>query len=1075
MRKLVWLFLITLTSLGSLMAQGRVITGKVTDEAGSPLPNVSITISGSTTGTSTKPDGTYSINVTGENVSLVFSSVDKEPQTVRVGTTNVLNIVLLAKSDDLDEVIVVAYGTVKKSANVGATAQIGAKDLAERPVTNALNALVGSAPGIQTTVSSGAPGSSPNIRLRGFTSYNSDNSPLIVVDGAPFSGSLADINPDDIATITTMKDGPSAALYGSRAANGVIAVTTKTGTKAGGSMNIKVLKGITSRAVPDYDKVNAFEYYPLMFESLANATYNTSASAPVPMDIARQLAAGTWGNRNSNGLQVYNGRTYNDVYRSLGRYNPFVGIANDAIVGADGLLNPNATQLKYDDLDWYDAFFRNGNRDEVSFQAGGKAGKSDYTSSFNYLKENGFVDKTDQKRFTGRVGVNTQVVDWLKTGINVSYARSNGNSAPTSGIVNPFYWGRYAGPIYPVYLHDANGGYVLDADGNKQFDPGDAGGGAARPFNLGRHGLWEHELNSRLFSRELITSRGYIDVYLMPGLTFTSTLSADMNSNKNNVRENTQVGDGAPAGRASQTWTKTQTYTFNQLLKYNKQFDLHNLDLMAGHENYDYKYNYIYGFKSGEIFSDGNVEYPNYSTITSMNSYEDNYRIESYLGRVNYDYDSKYFLSVSLRRDGNSRFHKDHRWDNFYTIGASWRIDREEFMTNINSISTLKLRASYGKTGNDRIGSYYAYQRLFDLGYNNQNFPGVLLASLGNDKLTWETLKQFNVALDFGLFNNRIFGTVEYYDRKTDGMIFDVPQPYQAGGTPGNNYSIPTNIGLLLNRGIEIELGADIIRSKDWGLNVTVNATTLSNVMKTMPDATPKIQNGTKQLEVGYSIYEYYLRQWYGVDPSDGAPLFYAGNTTATGVRYAANSKGGTDTLTTDIANAKWDYVNKSAIPDVYGGVRTSLRYKALTLNVVMNYQIGGWMYDGEYAGLMHGGVYGTASHVDALNRWTTPGQITNVPKFNNANTTNIAAGTSTRWLIDASYFNLASVALNYNFSSAFTSKIGAKSANVFASAENLAFFSRRKGLMSNESFNGTVGNGYPMARVVTVGLNLGF
>lgn len=1075
MRKLVWFFLITLLSLGNTYAQGRVITGKVSDDSGNPIQNVSVVVLGTSTGTFTNVDGTYSITVNASNASLEFSSIDKKTEVVKLTESNVLNVVLYPKTDNLDEVIVVAYGSVKRSANIGASAQIGAKDIAERPVTNVMNALVGSSPGLQTTISSGAPGSQPNIRLRGFTSYSSDNNPLIIVDGAPFSGNISDINPDDIATITTMKDGPSAALYGSRAANGVIAITTKTGTKSGGTMNVKVLKGITSRAVKDYEKVNPYEYYPLMWESLVNSTYSTSSTAPVPMDIAKQLASGTYGNRNARGLQVYNGRTYNDIYQSLGRYNPFVGIANDAIVDVNGKLNPNATQLKYDDLNWYDEFFRNGNRDEASLQMGGKLNKSDYTSSFSYLNENGFVDKTNQKRFTGRVGVNSQVVSWLKTGINVNYAQSKANTAPTSSIVNPFYWGRYIGPIYPVYLRDNNGDLILDENGNRQYDPGDAGSGAARPFNLGRHGIWEHQLNIRTSERELITGRAFADVNLLKGLVFTTTLAVEVNNNKTGITENTKVGDGAPAGRTQQTWTKTQNYTFNQLLKYNTQIENHNFDFMVGHENYDYKHNYLYGYKLGEIFSDGNVEFPNYSTINRMNSYEQNYRIESYLGRVNYDFDEKYFISVSLRRDGNSRFHKDHRWDNFYTIGASWRVERENFMSNVTWVDALKLRASYGKTGNDKVGTYFAYQRLFDLGYNNQNYPGVLLAFLGNSNLTWESLNQFNVGLEFGLFNNRLTGSLEYYLRNTDGMIFNVPQPYQAGGTPDNNYSILTNIGLMQNRGVEIELAADLIRTKDWNLNLAINASTLKNEMKKMPPTTPKIQDGTKQLEVGRSIYDYYLRQWYGVDPTDGAPLYYAANPNASNVRLVDDGKGGKIALTPEIGNAKYDYSNKTPIPDLYGGVRTSLRYKDFTLNMLMSYQIGGWAYDIEYATLMNGGVYGEALHKDILNRWTAPGQVTNVPKMSNLNNTNISAATSSRWLEKASYLHLSSIVLNYRLKSNVVKSFGANSANVFASAENVFFKSKRQGLMSNETYSGVAGNGYPMARVVSVGINVGF
>ncbi len=1078
MRKFVWLVVISLISLSDLFAQGRVITGKVTDENGNALPNVSVTASGSASGTSTNSDGAFSITVGANTRSLVFSSIDKETQTVTIGASNVLNVVLLDKKDDLDEVIVVAYGTVKRSANVGSSAQISAQEIAKRPITNAINALVASAPGIQTTAAGGQPGSSPGIRLRGFTSINASSSAIVVVDGAVFDAGLAGLNPDDIETITTLKDASSTALYGSRGANGVIMVTTKKGKKSDrGSLNFRVLKGVTGRQIPEYEVVDAFEYYPLMWEGYVNSlSVNTNTgTAPMTPDIAAQIASGVYGNRNPAGNQVYNGTQYSDIFQALGRYNPFVGIANDAIVGTDGKLNPGATSLKWND-DWFDAFYRNGGRDEASITYSGATDRSDYFTSFSYTKERGFVTRSELERWSVRLNTNTQVTDWFKTGVNVSASKIRSMAPADGGIVNPFSFARDQGPIYPVYARDPNTGELaLDINGNRQYDPGDWGG-RARPVNLGRHAIWENELNVSYYDRNTINFRGYADINFTDWLTLTINASTDLQDQMNHSAENKIIGDGAPGGRASKSISKLYSYTLNQLLRASKTWGQHSLDVLIGHENYRWNSRSLSGNKIELAFDDGNIEFPNYVTISNVSSAENFQTIESYLSRLNYSFDDKYTVSLSARRDGNSKFYSDVRWATFWSVGAGWRIDREQFMQNVSWVNMLKLRSTYGITGNEGGVGNYVYHALWSLGLNVGDYAGVAMSSLPNRTVTWEDNKQFDVGLEFSLLNNRLHGSVEYYNRVTDGLLFQLDLPDQNGGTSGGPFSQWENVASLYNRGIEIELNYDVIRNKDWRWTVGINATTIKNEITAMPEQLPVVISGTKRLEVGKSIYDFYLYQWYGVDPDDGSALYYANNTTATNnIRYKPNSHGGTDTLTTERSNAKQDYANKTSIPDLYGGIKSNLSYKNWDFSFILAYQIGGTVYDNGYVGLMHSGTFGYAMHKDILGRWTTPGQITDIPRLQQNMGTDLVGASSNRWLMSATHLNISNVNIGYNFTSSVLNKIGAKTARLSVSGENLALFAKRRGTYVNQSFAGTTSASYPTARVVSVGLNVGF
>lgn len=1072
MRKKLTLLTAFLCITGMLFAQ-KTITGKVTDDKGVPLPNVSILVKDTRVGTTSKEDGSYSLPVPATAKVLVFASIGLVSKEVSIGNKTNIDVSLLSSSAELDEVIVLAYGNVKKSSFTGSAVQVSAKEMEKRTLSNPLNALVGAAPGIQTTTASGSPGSSPGIVLRGFGSYSLGSGPLYVVDGAVYDAGFSNLNPDDIETMTVLKDASTTALYGSRGANGVIMITTKKGKRGRQSLQFKAQLGYTEPAYPTYSTVNTQEYYPLAWESYRNGLVYGPTKAP--LDSASMIASGTLPRFTTGanaGNQNFRGGSFRDIYQVLGNYNPF-NVGNREIIGLDGKLNPNASLLYPEDLDWLDQATRTGTRQQYSLMYSSGNDKSDMTASFSYLKEGGWGLRSDMTRFTGRVNVNITPTKWFKSGFNLSGNRSTFNYSATGGIVNPFYFARYIAPIYPVHLREAGtGALVLDAQGNPRFDYGNDNG-YGRPYNSGRHSIAEHLWNKNNDLRDVLSARTYADVVFTPWLKFTANATIDVTNTDGESYENPRVGDGYPSGRYSRDNTKVTSFTINQLVNFNKKFGAHSVDAIVGHENYKYKTTGTSGMRIGESFADV-YAYSNFITINSLSSSQGENATEAFLSRVQYDYDDKYLVSASLRRDGNSKFPTDLRWENFWSVGIGWRIDKEEFF-KVPFVDMFKIRASYGYTGNsDGLGNY-PYQAGYSIGYDDDTRAGVALTALGSSTLTWETQKPLDIGLDFSMFQQRLSGTIGYFLRKSTGLIFSVPQPLQNGGTPGGVYTVAQNIGSMDNKGLEAQITGAIVRGKDFNWNMTVNATLYSNKITKMPPTVPTITSSPFKREAGYSLYEFYTRTYYGVDPADGQALYLGAITyDPANSRLVDNGKGGKDTVTIDHNNARQTYVGKSSIPDVYGSFVNSFSYKNFDLSFTMTYQLGGYVYDGVYGSLMTTSTAGVTYHKDILNRWQKAGDITNVPRLDDTRTAQFGAA-STRWLTDASYLAINNVNLSYRVPASLASKIGASNVMIYVSGENLHFFTKRKGMNVNGNFSGTTGDTYDAARVFNLGLSVNF
>ncbi len=1021
-------------------AQTKTITGKVTDDSG-PLPGVNIVIKGTTTGADTDFDGNYSIQANTGDV-LVFSFIGMQSQEKTVGASNVINVIFVA-DNILEEVIVTAFGTSTKDAFTGSASVISTEDLALRTITSPLAGIEGKATGVQIISSNGQPGSSPGIVIRGVGTLNGSSTPLYIVDGAQFEGSLNTINQDDIASMTILKDAASTALYGSRAANGVVLITTRKGKSGDMKVNVSTQFGLVTKGISEYDAVGPGQYYELMWEA-----YKNSLSGP---DAAADASA--------------------SIYNRLG-YNPF-DVPNDQIVGIDGTLNPSANVI-YESLDWYDALEKTGLRKNFSVNVSGGGENHQVYFSTSYLEEEGYVIESDFDRLTTRLNADFTPTSWLKMGgsLNLSIAETNGVNGGTSSIVNPFNWALNLASIYPVNVVDLNGNVVLDEAGIPRFDYGEGHSEyniQSRPYSPGRHGIAEALFNNEVTRNNDYGLRYYAEFTLLEGLKAKLNYARDINERVYKEYENNIVGDGAPTGRYQETRFRRNTENFNQVLTYNKTFqDVHSLDVTLGHESFNRAYSENNGLATVQT-AVGIYEFDNFSIPGRLGGYSSDKKTEGYFGRINYNYNNKYYISASARRDGSSVFDSEVRWGNFYSVGTSWRIDQEDFMNDVSFIDRLKLRASFGQVGNDNLGDFYISQPRYSI-TSNAGEPAIFWSDLGNNALTWETVESYDVALEFALFNNLLDGSIEYYKKNSSDLLYNVPLPLSIGLNEG-----PANIGDMFNSGFEVALTGHLVKNDNFKWDLTLQAATFKNEITSLPD--PFI-NGSKRWAEGRSRYDFYIYHYAGVDPSNGDALYYMfedGIDANEGDRVPVLDTDGTQMTTNDWGDAGRAYADENTVPDLLGSVSTTFSYKGFSLDVLFTYGLGGKFLDFGYSSLMHSGSYGRSLHPDALNAWRAAGDITDVPRLETGNANQVQTS-STRFLTDATYLALKNVNLGYTFNNEFSEKIGVDNLRLYVSGENLFLSSKRKGLDPQYNLAGTPGgNDFNPSRIATLGLNISF
>lgn len=1032
------LTLILATVMQISFAQQKTITGTVTDEEGITLPGVNVLLKGTSTGTQTDFDGNYSIQAAQGDI-LVFSFLGMATTEYTVGSVNIVDVTMETDSAELDEVVVVAYGTSSQEAFTGSANVIGAAELEQRNVTSPIAAIEGKATGVQFTSPSG-PGESPGIVIRGVGTLNGDTDPLYIVDGVQFDGNLNAINQEDIKSFTVLKDAASTSLYGSRAANGVVIITTKKGTAGDTRINFSTQTGMVTNGVKLYDQISPGEYYEVMWEALKNS----SAGEGDPAFASE------------------------NIYNQLG-YNPF-NVPNDQIVGIDGQLNPNA-QVIYESLDWFEELQQTGIRKNYNMNV--SAGGDDHTVYFSasYLDEDSYVITSGFDRLTARLNGEFEINDRLKVGGNAYLAISEArgpSSAGTGSIVNPFGFALGVGSIYPVFVNDLQGNIVTDDFGNPVFDNGEGFSDfniGSRPVNQGRHAIQELLLNNESDRDNTYGIRLFGEFDILDGLSLRLNYGRDFNDLWEREYENAIIGDAQPVGRLSEDRARREVENFNQILTYNNSFGNHNLDITAGHESFERSISNLSGLATIQA-ANGIYEFANFANIVDLDGATFDKAIEGYFLRTNYNFNDKYYLSGSVRRDGSSVFNADNRWGTFYSVGASWRIDQENFMNSATFIDKLKLRGSYGEVGNDDLLDSYLSQARFSITSNAAN-PAILFTDIGNTNLLWETIETYDVALEFALFNNFLEGTIEYYKKNSTDLLYNLPIALSNGLN-----EVPVNLGDMYNSGWEFALTGNLITKKDFNWNITLQASTFKNEITFLPD--PFI-NGSKRWAEGRSRFDFFLLRTAGVDPENGDQLFFLYEDNENGESVPVLDANGNIETTNDWQETQQAYTGDSSIPDLLGSISNSFSYKGFNLDFLITYGIGGSVLDNAYSGLMHSGSYGSSLHPDILNAWRQPGDITNVPRLENGNP-NLVRTQSDRFLTDASFWSLKNVNLGYNFNDNTTDALGLDNLRLSITGENLYLKSERDGLDPQYNLAGTPpGDDFSPPRIVSLGLNLSF
>jgi len=1021
-------------------APTRSIKGIVKDETGEPIIGANIIIKESKKGTITDYNGEFQLEIA-DNSLLEVSYMGYEQRELNPKGESFLNITLHEALEAIDEVVVVAYGTAKKSSLTGSTAVLKKERIEKIQTSNISNALEGALAGVQVIASSGQPGAGATIRVRGVGSINASSSPLYVVDGVPYEGSINSINPSDIESMSVLKDAAAGALYGARGANGVILITTKKGKAGKVNISYDGKIGVSSAGVPLYDKIdNASDYYEIYWEAIRNKMVfaNNMSYAQAGFYASNNLISG------ESGL-VYN--SYNtDPTRLI---NPLTG-----------KVDPNA-ELLYQDS-WRDEMLKSGLRQEHQMTISGGSDKSDYFFSLGYLNDEGYIAASDFERISSRMNINHNFNKWLKVGGNMSYSHTTTN-APTTGSsssVSMFSFVNDIAPIYPVYMRDDLGNLILDESGKKIPDFGEKGSDK-RPFNPQSNPLGTQTLDINETTYSTFSGRAYADFTLMKGLSFRANIGYDELNGKGTFSMNSRYGQGASeqvGGSLTKSTSLTRFFYQNTLLNYANSFGKHTVDAMLGHES-TWRGRYVQSGSKRKFFLDDTDELNGAIIYQSLSSEGSEYAVEGYLSRANYNYDNRYYISGSYRRDGSSRFKKENRWGNFWSASASWRISQETFMQPTKDwLDDLKLKISYGTQGNDNISGDVPYLTLYSVNNNNGDFS-LSQITQGNDEITWEKNHNFNVGFETRLFN-KLNLTVEYFNRMTKDLLFMVPRAPSTGIN-----SVPENIGDMINRGVELEIDYQLINTRDWSFNVGLNATHFKNEILKLPPNNREngIVSGSRLLREGASIYNLYMFDYAGVDPQDGSALYWA------------DRKEGDQVTRVKVKNS--DYATRyevgTSIPKVYGGVNMSLRYKQWDLSMIFNYQIGGKLIDESYLMSMGDPKTGYNYHKDIFKRWTPDNRETDVPRVQDGNSAQTGV-VSTRFLTSASYFNIKNSSLGYTFKKSLLNNIGVERLRLHIVGDNLWLLSARKGLDPRQGFGGASSSGaYLAARTISFGVNL--
>lgn len=1097
MRKLFLILITVLTCTWTLSAQQtKTIQGTVLDAANNePLIGATIMPIGGGQGAAADIDGKFTLTVPANVTKANVTYVGYKAQTVTL--QNGMTIHLASSSSDLDEVIVVAYGTANKESLTGSVAVVGAKEIEDRPVTTVTAALEGNAPGVQVNNTVGSPGADPDIRIRGFNSFSSGaNNPIFVVDGMPFNGGINDLNPNDIESMTVLKDAASAALYGNKGANGVILITTKKAKQQGKvDVGLSIGLGMYNRGLPQYDKLGANDWMEMVWQG----AYNRRLGLGDTPDAASEYLLN---NFFQAGIAGYN------PYGGLDSEGKLVGnVPSNLLFTPDGKIADGYSVLPgyKNDLDWWKAVSRTGFRQEYNINASAATEKFNIFSSVSYLKEKGYLLRTDFERFTGRINANFQPTSYFKFGVNLAgtaqQSEQNGNTDSNSNTANPF-GVDYYGPIYPYYQHDpATGALVYGEDGKPQW--------SMETYTQNQNIAYVLRNDYQDFTYYMIDGTLYGTAILPYG--FEATVRGNMSRSKTayNVYVNNKIGAAAGVnGNYIQQFNDNSYSTFMQTLTWSHDYGRNHVDVLLDHENWRYSSKLTQGQKSDQSI-DGIYDMTNFNTLLGLSGSNAEVRTESYLGRVRYDYGQQYFAEFSLRRDGSSKFAKKNRWGTFWSAGLSWVISKENFMRELTWVNFLKLRAAYGSVGNDAAAGTYASFPIY--GPNTYwGTTALLKGGLVADDLKWESTKTFDIGLDGSLFDDRLSFSIGYFDKRNADLIFNVTKAASIGcaGTTASNPTVATNIGTMSNRGWELSFDVDIIRNPEFLWTAHLDASFVKNKIISLPNG-EDIPGGVQRQSEGKSIYEFCTYHYAGVDQMNGRAL-YVLDPNSYEIQYGRTPEQAASIYQSRLDRAKEagqyafsrdgiDYVYDisyaskqwagTALPTVYGSIGTNFSWKGFNLGMLFTYSLGGKTLDSNYQALMSATSTGrlgqSAMHKDMLGSWNgipegmtedSPNRIdpNGVPQYNFINI-DMSSATSDRWLTSANYLVFKNLNLTYDLPMKWVAPLQMQGINLGFSVDNLFTVTRRKGMNPQASWSGGQAFTFGTARVFSFQINAKF
>lgn len=1002
-----------------LFAQKRTISGVVTSaDEKEALIGVSITVKGNeSVGTITDINGKYTLQAEPDQ-TLIVSYIGMKTMEVNVPRKNsVLNIVMEPESMNLDEVVVTGYGNFTKSSFTGSANTLKADMLKDIPVMSVEQKLQGMTTGVNITSSSGQPGANQNIRIRGMGSFNASQEPLFVIDGVPVtSGSLSargsdaaymnnsktnimsTLNPSDIENITVIKDAAAASLYGSRAANGVILITTKKGSAGKAQVTLNVSGGFSNAAVDFRPTLNGDQRRDLLYEGLVNYAIDQNMESPT---------------------------AYAD--QEIGQY---------AYVPSMGYT------------DWRKELLRTATQQDYEASVSGGNDRSTYYASLGYNKQEGLAKNSSLDRYSARLNLTQKVGKYGEVGANMMFTQMNQEMNEERGsAINPFLC--VAMTMNPsMTVRDEEGNYIGAYEGSTLNPLRDI----LTDYNRVRM--------TRMFST------GYASIEPLKGLKLKETLSYDYTIQKDSRYYNPLSSAGPKSGSDAQTAKGFIEYgklISSTSLNYVRTFAYkHHLDVLAAYEIESYQTDKASGMKS-KLPSDILTEPDNAAVLNSFISSTQDYRMISYLSRLNYDYDDRYYLAGSFRRDGSSRLSPDNRWGNFWSVSGMWNISNEAFMKPAKKIlNDLKIRASYGVNGN-QPNSLYGYMGLYSYGQNYMGASGSYESSQPNTNLGWEKNYNLNIGLDFA-FINRIFVSLEYYNRDTKDLLYNLPISATTGFT-----SYLANVGQLNNKGVEFELRTLNFVSNDFNWTTVFNLTHNRNKIVSLNGQLDQTIEGTWYIhKVGLPYYTFYVKEFAGVNPQNGKAEYYKNKT---------NEDGTIDrSLTTDPNEAE-SIPYKSVNPKVSGGLTNILNYKWLDLSFTLTYSLGGYSYDKLGTSIENGteSIYTSRYNlpVYALERWQQPGDQTDVPRFvfgEKASVTN-----SSRYIHSTDHLRLKNLTLGFTLPDQWTRKALINKARIYFSGSNLLTWAKWKQYDPETPVNGEVYCEAPVMRTFSFGVQLTF